>query len=118
MAKSNTAALSARFRISFSSANANRASARFRKVIPFRLVYHPGYNLDLGAHVFPARKYRLIRDRLLAEGVANPADILEPQPASDEDVLRVHAAEYVHKLKTGTLSATEQMRLELPFSQA
>ena len=77
----------------------------------------PGYNIDLGTHVFPARKYRLIRDGLVAKGIADPADILAPEPASDEDVLRVHTAEYVHKLKTGTLTASEQMRLELPFSQ-
>jgi acetoin utilization deacetylase AcuC-like enzyme len=86
-------------------------------VLPFKLVYHPGYNIDLGAHVFPARKYRLIRDGLVAKGIADPADILAPEPASDEDVLRVHTAEYVHKLKTDTLSASERMRLELPVSQ-
>jgi acetoin utilization deacetylase AcuC-like enzyme len=85
-------------------------------VLPFKLVYHSGYNLDLGAHVFPARKYRLIRDGLVAKGVADPADIVAPDPAGDEDVLRVHTREYVDKLKHGTLSATEQMRLELPFS--
>lgn len=86
-------------------------------MLPFKLVYHAGYNLDLGAHVFPARKYRLIRDGLVAKGIADPADILVPEPAADEDVLRVHTAAYVHKLKTGTLTASEQMRLELPFSQ-
>lgn len=86
-------------------------------MLPFKLVYHPGYNIDLGAHVFPARKYRLIRDGLVAKGIADPADILAPEPASDEDVLRVHTAEYVHKLKTDTLSASERMRLELPVSQ-
>ena len=86
-------------------------------MLPFKLVYHSGYNLDLGAHVFPARKYRLIRDGLVAKGIADPADIVVPEPASDEDVLRVHTAEYVEKLKTGTLTASEQMRLELPFSQ-
>jgi acetoin utilization deacetylase AcuC-like enzyme len=85
-------------------------------VLPFKLVYHSGYNLNLGAHVFPARKYRLIRDGLVAKGVADPADILAPAPASDEDVLRVHTREYVETLKNGTLSAAEQMRLELPFS--
>jgi acetoin utilization deacetylase AcuC-like enzyme len=86
-------------------------------LLPFKLIYHPGYNLDLGTHVFPAFKYRLIRDGLVAKGIADSADILAPEPASDEDVLRVHTAEYVQKLKTGTLSASEQMRLELPFSQ-
>ena len=86
-------------------------------MLPFKLVYHSGYNLDLGAHVFPARKYRLIRDGLVAKGVADPTDILAPEPASDEDVLRVHAADYVQKLKTGTLSALEKLRMELPYSQ-
>ncbi len=87
-------------------------------MLPFKLVYHRGYNLDLGAHVFPAHKYRLVHDALLAGGIAEAADILEPAPASDADVLRVHTAEYVRKLKTGTLSASEQMRLELPFTPA
>jgi acetoin utilization deacetylase AcuC-like enzyme len=86
-------------------------------LLPFKLVYHSGYNIDLGAHVFPARKYRLIRDGLVAKGIADPADVVAPQPASVEDVLRVHTAEYVHKLKTDTLTASERMRLELPFSQ-
>jgi acetoin utilization deacetylase AcuC-like enzyme len=86
-------------------------------VLPFKLIYHSGYNIDLGAHVFPARKYRLIRDGLVGKGIADPADIVAPEPAADEDVLRVHTAEYVHKLKTDTLSASERMRLELPFSQ-
>ena len=39
-------------------------------MLPFRLVYHPRYDLNLGDHVFPARKYRLIHDRLLAERFA------------------------------------------------
>jgi acetoin utilization deacetylase AcuC-like enzyme len=86
-------------------------------VLPFKLVYHSGYNLDLGAHVFPAHKYRLIRDGLVAKGVADPADILAPDPASDEDVLRVHTAEYVQKLKDGTLAAHEKLRMELPYSE-
>jgi acetoin utilization deacetylase AcuC-like enzyme len=85
-------------------------------VLPFKLIYHPGYNLDLGEHVFPARKYRLIRDGLVAKGIADPADIVAPEPATDEDVLRVHTREYVEKLKTGSLTAAERLKLELPFS--
>lgn len=85
-------------------------------MLPFKLVYHSRYNLDLGAHVFPARKYRLVRDGLVAKGIADPADILAPEPASDEDVLRVHTPEYVEKLKHDTLTPSERMRLELPYS--
>lgn len=86
-------------------------------MLPFQLVYHPRYDLKLGDHVFPARKYRLIHDRLLAERFAEPADFVEPRPASDEDVLRVHDAGWVRRLKTGTLSQAEIVKLEIPYSR-
>ncbi|MGA7221195.1 MAG: histone deacetylase [Candidatus Sulfotelmatobacter sp.] len=85
-------------------------------MLPFKLIYGHGYYLPIGAHVFPAEKYRRVHDRLLAEVVAEAKDFLEPEPASDEDVLLVHTPEYVHKLKTGTLSPREEMELEIPFS--
>ena len=86
-------------------------------MLPFRLVYHPRYDLNLGDHVFPARKYRLIHDRLLAEHFAEPADFVEPEPASDDDVLRVHDPAWVQRLKTGTLTAAEIVQLEIPYSR-
>jgi len=86
-------------------------------MLPFQLVYHPRYDLNLGDHVFPARKYRLIHDRLLQERFAGPADFVEPRPASDEDVRRVHEAGWVHRLKTGTLSQAEIAKLEIPYSR-
>lgn len=86
-------------------------------MLPFRLVYHEGYDLNLGDHVFPAQKYRLIRERVLAEGLAGEEDFVRPEPAPDEDVLAVHEAEWVRKLKTGTLSFEEVLRLEIPYSR-
>ncbi len=85
-------------------------------MLPFKLIYSDGYDLNLGAHVFPSQKYRLIHERLLADGSAAPEDFLAPQPASDEDVLRVHSQDYVRKLKTGSLTREEIMRLEVPYS--
>ena len=87
-------------------------------MLPFQLAYHPRYDLNLGDHIFPARKYRLIHDCLLREGFAEPADFVEPQLASDDDVLRVHDAGWVHRLKTGALSAAEIIKLEIPYSRA
>jgi len=86
-------------------------------MLPFKLVYHPGYDLNLGEHVFPSRKYRLIHDRLFDEGFAHPTDFVEPRPASDEDILRVHEPGWVERLKAGTLSADEVIRLEIPYSK-
>ncbi len=85
-------------------------------MLPFKLIYDERYDLNLGTHVFPSQKYRMIHDRLLAEGIATPEDFLAPQPATDEDVLRVHTQEYVRKLKTGSLSHEELVRLEIPYS--
>jgi acetoin utilization deacetylase AcuC-like enzyme len=87
-------------------------------VLPFKLLFHPGFTVDLGPHVFPAQKYRLVRERLLETGVADHADLLRPRAAGDEDVLRVHTADYVRKLKSGDLSAPERLALEVPWSRA
>src|SRR5258708_14192230 len=54
---------------------------------------------------------------LLREGIATPEDFFRPDPASDEDLLRVHTADWVRKLKTGTLTASEVMKLEVPYSK-
>ena len=86
-------------------------------MLPFKLVYHDAYDLNLGPHVFPSQKFRLIAEKLRADGIACTEDFLLPEPASDSDILRVHTAEWVKKLKTGTLTYTDVMRLEVPYSQ-
>jgi acetoin utilization deacetylase AcuC-like enzyme len=85
-------------------------------MLPFKLVYHERYDLNLGPHVFPSHKFRLIHEMLLREGIAAEQDFLRPDPASDEDILRVHTPEWVRKLKSGTLTASDVMRLEVPYS--
>ncbi len=85
-------------------------------MLPFKVVYHPRYDLNLGAHVFPSQKFRLIAEKLTSSGVAEQSDFLVPEPASDADLLRVHTASWVHKLKTGTLTLSEIMKLEVPYS--
>src|SRR6202140_650027 len=85
-------------------------------MLPFKVVYHPRYDLNLGAHVFPPQKFRLIAEELVNSGIEAPADFLTPQPASDEDLLRVHTPSWVNKLKTGKLTASEIMKLEVPYS--
>jgi acetoin utilization deacetylase AcuC-like enzyme len=85
-------------------------------MLPFKLVYSDGYYLPIGRHVFPAQKYRQVHDRLRETGVAETSDFVTPQPATDEDVLLVHTQQYVHKLKTGTLSPREELEMEIPYS--
>ncbi len=102
-----------------SMTDSSTASTKYHgwySMLPFKLVYSDGYYLPIGAHVFPAEKYRRIRDRLLETGEAEAGDFLKPEPATDQDILLVHTPEYVHKLKTGTLGRREEMELEVPFS--
>jgi acetoin utilization deacetylase AcuC-like enzyme len=85
-------------------------------MLPFKLVYSDDYYLPIGSHVFPAEKYQRIHKRLLESGVAEAGDFVSPPPASDLDVLLVHTPQYVQKLKTGTLSAREELEMEIPYS--
>jgi acetoin utilization deacetylase AcuC-like enzyme len=86
-------------------------------MLPFKLIYSDAYYLPIGNHVFPAEKYRRVRDRLITTGVADANDFLEPQPATDQDILLVHKPDYVRKVKTGTLSPREEMEMEIPYSR-
>jgi acetoin utilization deacetylase AcuC-like enzyme len=86
-------------------------------VLPFKLVYHDGYDLNLGAHVFPSQKYRMIRDRMLGEGFAEESDFVAPEPASDDDLFLAHERGWITRLKCGTLDYLELMKLEIPYSQ-
>ena len=86
-------------------------------MLPFRLVYHELYDLHLGDHVFPSKKYRWLRDRLMQTCFAQAEDFIQPEPATDADVLLVHHREWVTKLRSGTLSYQDIQRLEIPYSR-
>jgi acetoin utilization deacetylase AcuC-like enzyme len=81
-----------------------------------KLVYSDEYDLNLGNHVFPSIKYRLIKEALLDQGQAKPEDFVEPPVAADDDVALVHDREYIRKLQTGRLSYLEILRMEVPYS--
>ena len=85
-------------------------------MLPFKLVYSEKYYLPIGEHVFRADKYRLIRERLLAEHVAEDRDFVAPQAATEADALLVHSPHYLNKLMEGGLSAREELQMEIPYS--
>jgi len=62
-------------------------------------------------------KYQLVPERLIAEGVLRDDELLEPEAASVNDVLRVHTPEYVQALLKGTLERKALLRLGLPWSE-
>ncbi|HEY3025380.1 MAG TPA: histone deacetylase [Pyrinomonadaceae bacterium] len=84
-----------------------------------RVAYTPRYYADIGkAHIFPIRKFELVRDRLLGERTLEPRELIEPAPADPADVLLVHDEDYVTRLRAGKLTARELRRLGLPWSAA
>jgi acetoin utilization deacetylase AcuC-like enzyme len=81
--------------------------------------YSPHYYADIGdTHIFPIRKFELVRNRLLLEGTLGPGEIVEPEPAAIEDVKLVHTDDYVSRLCAGQLTTREIRRLGLPWSQS
>jgi acetoin utilization deacetylase AcuC-like enzyme len=82
------------------------------------IVYSARYQIDIGPHVFPTRKYSLIHAALIARGIIQPSDCLEPEPASWDDLALVHSAEYLAKMRDGTMSPEDTAQLELPWSAA
>ncbi len=74
------------------------------------------YTVPLGHHSYPMDKYRLVPERLLAEGTLTPDEVVEPKAATLDDVLRVHTPEYVHAFTNGTLERKAMLRIGLPWS--
>ena len=82
-----------------------------------RLATSDHYTLDLPAgHRFPIAKYALIREQLLWQGIAEPADFYEPGLCAEEDVLRVHTPAYWHRVRDLRLTPREVRSLGLPQS--
>jgi len=81
------------------------------------IVWSHRYEVDIGTHVFPTLKYRLVRDLLLERGVVTEGCFREPEPVSHEDLLRVHTEELLRKIVDDDFSWLERQTLEVPFSQ-
>jgi len=82
-------------------------------------LYSDHYVIDLPPnHSFPIQKYRLIRERLLADETLRPSELIQPSLALPEDICLVHTKEYWDRLSTGSLSRDAIRRLGLPWSEA
>jgi acetoin utilization deacetylase AcuC-like enzyme len=78
-----------------------------------RVVYSPRYHIDIGTHVYPTIKYRMVQTALAACG---EYEFVEPSPVLWEDLALVHTAEYLQRAREGAFSSEELLQLELPWS--
>ena len=69
-------------------------------------------------HRFPIAKYAMLRDAVLASGIVPPSNVHEPERASRDALRLVHTDRYIDGVLTGTLTADEQRRIGLPWSEA
>jgi len=81
------------------------------------LLYSARYHVDIGLHVFPTTKYRLVHARLLETGVIQASDVIEPMPASWPELALVHTTDYLANMRNGTMSDEDIAELELPWSK-
>ena len=82
-----------------------------------QIVYSPRYRIDIGPHVFPTEKFALIHARLIGRGIVAPTDVVEPEPATWEQLALVHTADYLARMRDGTLTDEDIAQLELPWSR-
>ena len=80
--------------------------------------YSPRFELRWPEHVFPVEKYRLLAGALVSEGLARPDEVIEPQPATDDDILLVHTPGYLKELcELARRGTSGRDRYEAPFDE-
>ena len=68
-------------------------------------------------HRFPMAKYRLLRERILSEGILRAEDLSLPEAISWDALRLVHDPGYVDQVANGTLPAEAQRRIGFPWSE-
>ncbi|MEO0716962.1 MAG: histone deacetylase, partial [Planctomycetota bacterium] len=89
-----------------------------RRVLMLHVFYSDHVALPLPEkHAFPRNKYRLARARIerFAEELA--VDLRPAPMATDEELLRVHTADYVRRVRAGELTDKEQREIGFPWSE-
>lgn len=67
-------------------------------------------------HRFPAGKYTLARQRIMAGGFVPPSELLPAPEVTDAQVARVHSGDYIRRFEGGLLTPAEIRRIGLPWS--
>jgi acetoin utilization deacetylase AcuC-like enzyme len=69
-------------------------------------------------HRFPMAKYRALYERVAANAAQLGVELVEPAPAGDSDLLRVHTSDYLYRVCAGALTPAEMRRIGFPWSPA
>jgi len=84
--------------------------------LPPALIYSEKYNATFGEHIFPTDKYRRLFAKMSATGLVNKFELLEPCPATIEELQLVHLPDYIRDFMN--FEYTDQlMTSELPLTR-
>ena len=82
-----------------------------------RLWTHDRWRFPLPEHHrFPIDKYTLLRERVVADGIARPEEVLEPEPVPWTWLAAVHDGGLLERIRRGALTLREARGLGLPWS--
>lgn len=79
-------------------------------------VYSPQYEVDIGPHVFPTAKYRLIFETLKTEGRIRENNLATPEMPNAREISSLFTPEYWEDLSAARLT-TRTARSELPVNR-
>lgn len=84
------------------------------------LYYHSIYSDGIDSRArFPRERYRLLADRLNTSASARMIQLRQPRPATRQEILLVHDADYTERFLSGRLQREEVRRIGLrPWSDA
>lgn len=68
-------------------------------------------------HRFPMVKYSMLRERVIQSGICGPGELRVPDAVTDEEILRAHETDYLHRVVTGTLTPKEVRRIGFPWTE-
>ena len=82
-----------------------------------KIFYHGHFVLPLPVgHRFPMNKYALLRQRVEEASLVPAHHLHVPEGASDQQLQLAHTADYVERIKGGTLNRKEERRIGFPWS--
>lgn len=82
-----------------------------------RAVFSRAYSADIGDHVFPTRKFRMVAERVREEGLVGPGELVDPGMPERDDVLLAHTPEWTDKIFEGRATLEDELRMELRLSE-
>lgn len=82
-----------------------------------KIFYSDHFVLPLPAdHRFPMSKYARLRERVVAAGLVPSENLLVPEAATDQEILRAHDPDYLERVKNGQMTDKEMRRIGFPWS--